>query len=123
MVKNEEFQCPSESWVPEDFKTHPTFVLSAIFEGVMASQNMGNFFLGHPVYSVRALPGLSEKVPIQINKINELSMTQSSNHKFFWIWQIDIGLGRYLFNWQDTHQKVFRTIHLICFSQAFTRLD
>ena len=26
-----------------------TFVLSAIFRGVMASQNMGNFFLGHPV--------------------------------------------------------------------------
>ena len=49
MVKNEKFQCPSESWGLEDFKTHPTFVLSAIFGGVMASQNIGNFFLGHPV--------------------------------------------------------------------------
>ena len=48
MVKNEKFQCPSESWGPEDFKTHPTFVLSAIFGGVTASQTWETF-LGHPV--------------------------------------------------------------------------
>ena len=52
MVKNEKFQCPSERGGPEDFKNHPTFVPSAIFGGVMASQNMVNFFLGHPVYVV-----------------------------------------------------------------------
>ena len=50
MVKNEKFQCPSERGGPEDFKNHPTFVPMAIFGGVMASQNMVNFFLGHPVY-------------------------------------------------------------------------
>ena len=44
IVKNEKFQCPSESWGPEDFKTHPTFVLSAIFGGVMASQTWEHFF-------------------------------------------------------------------------------
>ena len=49
MVKNEKFQCPSERRGPEDFKNYPTFVPTAIFGGVMASQNMGNFFLGHPV--------------------------------------------------------------------------
>ena len=49
MVKNEKFQCPSERGGPENFKNHPTFVPSAIFGGVMASQNMVNFFLGHPV--------------------------------------------------------------------------
>ena len=59
MVKNEKFQCPSESWGPEDFKAHPTFVLSAIFRGVMASQNMGNFFLGHPVVYLKVLESSS----------------------------------------------------------------
>ena len=49
MVKNEKFQCPSERGGPEDFSNYPTFVPSAIFGGVMASQNMVNFFLGHPV--------------------------------------------------------------------------
>ena len=49
MVENEKFQCPSERGGPEDFKNHPTFVSKAIFGGVMASQNMVNFFLGHPV--------------------------------------------------------------------------
>ncbi len=49
MVKNEKFQCPSERGGPENVKNHPTFVPSAIFGGVMASQNMVNFFLGHPV--------------------------------------------------------------------------
>ena len=49
MVKNEKFQCPSERGGPENFKNHPTFVPSATFGGVMASQNMVNFFLGHPV--------------------------------------------------------------------------
>ena len=44
MVKNEKFQCPSERGGPENFKNHPTFVPSAIFGGVMASQNMVNFF-------------------------------------------------------------------------------
>ena len=52
MVKNEKFQCPSERVGPEDFKNYPTFVPTAIFGGVMASQNMGNFFWGHPVYRV-----------------------------------------------------------------------
>ena len=50
MVKNEKFQCPSERGGPENFKNHPTFVPSAIFGGVMASQNMVNFFLGLPVH-------------------------------------------------------------------------
>ena len=50
MVKNEKFQGPSERGGPEDFRNHPTFVPSAIFGGVMAPQNMVNFFLGHPVF-------------------------------------------------------------------------
>ena len=50
MVKTEKFQCPSERGGPEDLKNHPTFVPSAIFGGVMAPQNMVNFFWGHPVY-------------------------------------------------------------------------
>ena len=49
MVKNEKFLHPSETGGPEDFKNHTTSVPSAIFGGVMASQNMVNFFLGHPV--------------------------------------------------------------------------
>ena len=44
MVKNEKFQCPSERGGPEDFKNHPTFVPSAIFGGVMASQTWEHFF-------------------------------------------------------------------------------
>ena len=44
MVNNEKFQCPSERGGPEDFSNYPTFVPSAIFGGVMASQNMVNFF-------------------------------------------------------------------------------
>ena len=55
MVKNENFQCPSERGGPEDLKNHPTFVSKAIFGGVMASQNMVNFFLGHPVRSFASL--------------------------------------------------------------------
>ena len=55
MVKNEKFQCPSERGGPEDFKNHPTFVPKANFGGVMASQNMVNFFLGHPVYYVNVI--------------------------------------------------------------------
>ena len=42
MIKNEKF--PSERGGPEDFKNHPTFVPKAILGGVMASQNMVNFF-------------------------------------------------------------------------------
>ena len=49
MVKNEKFKCPSERGGPEDFKNHPTFVPSAIFWEVMASQTWGTF-LGHPVF-------------------------------------------------------------------------
>ena len=30
------FQCPSARGVPENFKTHPTFIPSANFDGVMA---------------------------------------------------------------------------------------
>ena len=44
MVKNEKFQCPSERGGPEDFKNHPTFVSSAFFGGVMASQTWEHFF-------------------------------------------------------------------------------
>ena len=46
MIKNEKIQCLSERGGPEDFKNHPTFVPKAIFGGVMASQNMVNFFGG-----------------------------------------------------------------------------
>ena len=49
MVKNEQFQCPSERGGPDNLKNHPAFVPEAIFGGVKASQNMVNFFLGHPV--------------------------------------------------------------------------
>ena len=44
MVKNEKFQCQSERGGPEDLKNYPTFVPSAIFGGVMASQTWGTFF-------------------------------------------------------------------------------
>ena len=44
MVKNENFQCPSEREGPEDFKNHPTFDPSVIFGGVMASQTWEHFF-------------------------------------------------------------------------------
>ena len=44
MVKNEKFQYPAERGEPEDFKNHPNFVPSAIFEGVMASQTWEHFF-------------------------------------------------------------------------------
>ena len=50
-VRIEKFQCPSARGLPEDFKTHPTFIPSANFVGVMAVLNMGAFFLGHPVLS------------------------------------------------------------------------
>ena len=43
------FQCLSERELPEDSKTHPTFIPSAIFEGVMSIKNINAFFLGHPV--------------------------------------------------------------------------
>ena len=49
-VRIEKFQCPSARGLPEDFKTHPTFIPSANFVGVMEVLNMGAFFLGHPVY-------------------------------------------------------------------------
>ena len=72
MVKNEKFQCPSERGGPEDFKNHPTFVPSAIFGGVMASQNMVNFFLGHPVCTLLIFL-LSESCPPHIHQtdVNE----------------------------------------------------
>ena len=44
MVKNDKFQYLSERGGPEDFKNHPTFVPSAIFGGVMASQTWEHFF-------------------------------------------------------------------------------
>ena len=34
------------------FQTHPTFIPSANFEGVMAVWNIGTFFLGHPVWPI-----------------------------------------------------------------------
>ena len=49
MVKMKNFSAHQKE-EDEDFKNHPTFVPSAIFGGVMASQNMVNFFLGHPVF-------------------------------------------------------------------------
>ena len=36
-----------------DRQTHTTFIPSANLEGVMTVWNMGNFFLGHPVYFQR----------------------------------------------------------------------
>ena len=45
-VENEKFQCLSQRKIqklPEDFKNHLTFVSSAIFEGVMASQTWEHF--------------------------------------------------------------------------------
>ena len=45
------FQCPSERELHADSKTHLTFIPSAIFMGVMTIQNMGSFFLGHPVHT------------------------------------------------------------------------
>ena len=35
-VKIEKFQCPSERELPEVSETHPTFIPSAILEGVMS---------------------------------------------------------------------------------------
>ncbi len=35
-VEIEKFQCLSERELPEDFETHPTFIPSAILEGVMS---------------------------------------------------------------------------------------
>ena len=35
-VEIEKFQCPSVRGLSEEFKTDPTFIPSAIFEGVMA---------------------------------------------------------------------------------------
>ena len=48
-VKIKQCQLLSAWGLPEDFKTHPTFIPSCNFEGVMAVWNMGTFFLGHPV--------------------------------------------------------------------------
>ena len=47
-VEIKKFQCPTARELPEDFKTHPTFIPSANFVGVMAVLNIGAFFLGHP---------------------------------------------------------------------------
>ena len=76
MVKNEKFQCPSERGGPEDFKTHPTFFSSAIFQGVMASQNMVNFFLGHPV-------GVTRCESCVINDINGEKYKREGKYDLF----------------------------------------
>ena len=55
MVKNEKFQCPSERGGPEDFKNHPSFVPSAIFWGVMASQTWEHFFWDTLYYTVSSI--------------------------------------------------------------------
>ena len=42
-LKNCRFQCSSERALPEVFKTHPTFVPTAFFGGVMTSQTWERF--------------------------------------------------------------------------------
>ena len=43
-VRIEKNQCPSGRELLDDFETHPTFIPSAILEGVMSILNMGAFF-------------------------------------------------------------------------------
>ena len=50
MVKIEKSQCLSSRGPPGLSKTHLTFILRPIFDGVMAVSNIEAFFLGHPVY-------------------------------------------------------------------------
>ena len=59
MVKNENFQCPSERGGPEDFKNHPNFDPSTIFGGVTASQTWEHFFWDTLYETQSTLPGAS----------------------------------------------------------------
>ena len=47
-VKIEKFQWPLERELPEDSKTHPTFIPSAIFEGVYEHIKHRRVFFGTP---------------------------------------------------------------------------
>ena len=49
VIEIEKYQCPSVRELPDDLKTHPTFIPSVIFEGVKAVLNIATFFWGHPV--------------------------------------------------------------------------
>ena len=77
MVKNEKYQCPSARGGPEDFKFHPTFVSSAIFGGVMASQTWEHLF-GTPCsfdcWGLFALENPKNNLPSSLSGTRDLSI-------------------------------------------------